>query len=250
MEIFMSLFVISDLHLSTDAKTNKSMEVFGSGWKNYIQRIEKNWRLVVENKDSVIIPGDISWAMNLDGAYSDMKFIDSLPGHKYLGKGNHDFWWATASKMKSFFEKNNFNTLSVLYNNAYIIENTVVCGTRGWFPDEDQQTSVNNADYGKIIIRETGRLKLSLDAASDLQKKHLSEHGEKLPILVFMHFPPVWNGHAIDEFVEILKSYNIRHCFYGHIHNSYTAPRSFEYENITFTLTSSDHLGFLPLKIT
>lgn len=245
----MSIFVLSDLHLSTNIKTNKSMEVFGSNWQNYIQRIEKNWKAVVDEEDSVIIPGDISWALRLDEAYSDLHFIDSLPGHKYLGKGNHDFWWSTVSKLTDYFNKNKFFTLSVLYNNAYIVENAIICGTRGWFPDEDSQTSVNDPNYSKIINREINRLKISLDSAKVLYNLAKEQKDKELPIIVFMHFPPVYNNKPIDEFVEVLKSYNVSHCYYGHIHNNYTIARTFVYDSIPFTLTSSDYLGFLPMKI-
>ena len=113
----MSLFTISDLHLSTHETTNKSMEVFGKRWENYVQRLEKNWRAVVTDSDTVVIPGDISWAIDLEESLSDFLFLDSLPGQKILGKGNHDFWWSTMSKHKQFFEKHNIRTISFLYNN-------------------------------------------------------------------------------------------------------------------------------------
>ena len=100
----MSLYTISDLHLSTFSETNKSMEIFGKSWADYTQRIENNWRHLIDDDDTVIIPGDISWALSLEEAESDMKFIDSLPGKKILGKGNHDFWWSTMKKHNAFFE--------------------------------------------------------------------------------------------------------------------------------------------------
>ena len=101
----MALYAISDLHLCTNDVSNKSMEVFGGAWTDYIMRIEQNWRRLVTNEDTVVIPGDISWALSLDDALSDLKFIDALPGKKILGKGNHDFWWATMRKHEQFFEK-------------------------------------------------------------------------------------------------------------------------------------------------
>ena len=245
----MSLFVIADLHLSTDSATNKSMEVFGSRWTDYMSKIKKNWNSIITENDTVVIPGDISWALKLEEATSDLSYIQKLNGKKYLGKGNHDFWWTTNKKMNEFFEKSGYDTISVLHNNAFIIEGAVICGTRGWFPDESQQTAVNNADYDKIINREVGRLKISLSEAKKLQDKHKDETGETLPIYVFLHFPPVRGDYCIKELVDVLNQYEIKNVYYGHIHNSYDTPKSFIFENIKFTIVSSDFLNFYPLKI-
>ena len=181
----MSLFVISDLHLSTGEKTNKSMEVFGSRWAGYVNKLEKNWRAVITDNDDVVVAGDISWALKLEEAESDLKFLDSLPGTKYIGKGNHDFWWSTASKMQAIFDKLDIKTIKPLYNNAYVLEKFIICGSRGWFTDKAQQNVVGEVDYAKIVNREVVRLKLSLD-----QGVKLSEESG-LPLLVFLHFPPV-----------------------------------------------------------
>lgn len=248
-EVRMSLFVLSDLHLSTDANTNKSMEVFGYRWKDYMEKIKKNWNAVVMENDTVIIPGDISWGMSLDGALADLRYVHSLNGKKLLGKGNHDFWWSTAKKMTDFFELHSLTSLSILHNNAYIVEDRIICGTRGWFPDESKQTPVNNADYSKILNREAMRLAMSLDAAVSLRQKHISECGSELPILVFLHFPPVWGDYVMRELVDTLHKYGITECYYGHIHNTYSIPAAFEFEGIRFTITSSDFLSFYPLKI-
>ena len=246
----MSLYVISDLHLSTDDTTNKSMEKFGARWQDYINKIKKNWNSIVEPDDTVIIPGDISWATKLEEACADLSFLNSLNGKKLLGKGNHDFWWSTATKLYAYFKENSFDTLSILYNNAYIIEDKIICGTRGWFPEQSRQITANDdTDYQKIVNREAMRLRLSLDMAQNLQKKHFDEFGVKLPILVFLHFPPVWCGVVMDDYIQILKEFDIKRCYFGHIHSSYSHPSSFLYENIKFTLTSSDFLSFYPLKI-
>ncbi len=245
----MSLFVIADLHLSTDAATNKSMEVFGARWTDYMSKIEKNWNSIINENDTVVIPGDISWALKLEDAISDLSYIDKLHGKKLLGRGNHDFWWSTNKKMTDFFKASGFTTLEILHNNAYIVEDCIVCGTRGWFPDESQQTAVNNADYDKIINREVGRLKLSLDAAKKLQAEHFETSGKALPILVFLHFPPVRAEYCIREIIDVLHNYEIENVYYGHIHQSYDIPRTQIFENIKFTIISSDYLNFYPLKI-
>lgn len=245
----MAIFVLSDLHLSTDREKNKSMEVFGDRWQDYMSKIKKNWNAVVGENDTVVIPGDISWATRLEESKSDLSFLDSLNGTKLLGKGNHDFWWATASKMYAFFGENGFETLKILYNNAYVVEDRIICGTRGWFPDESKQVTVGDVDYEKIVNREVGRLKLSLDCAAALQKEELEKKGTELPIEVFLHFPPIWSDFSMTEMIDLVKQYSVKRVYFGHIHAAYSVPRSFEYENITFILTSSDFLNFYPLKI-
>ena len=244
----MAIFVLSDLHLSTDASTNKSMEVFGARWQDYISKIEKNWNAVVGENDTVIIPGDISWATRLEEAESDLRFLDSLKGKKLIGKGNHDFWWTTASKMKAFFEEKKINSISILYNNAYIVEDRVICGTRGWFPDEGRQVTVGDVDHAKILNRELTRLRLSLDSAVALKNTAEAE-GKVLPITVFLHFPPVWADFAMNEIVDIMLEYNLGECYFGHIHGAYNQQSKFEYKGIKMTLCSSDQLNFYPLKI-
>ena len=245
----MAIFVLSDLHLSTGMHENKSMEVFGDRWQDYMTKIKRNWNAVVDENDTVVIPGDISWATRLEESQSDLSFLNSLNGQKLLGKGNHDFWWATASKMNKFFEQNGFSTLKILYNNAYVVEDRIICGTRGWFPDESKQVTVGEVDYQKIVNRELGRLKLSLDSAMSLKKSELEQSGRDLPIQVFLHFPPVWSDFCMTEIIEALREYGVTQVFFGHIHAAYSIPRCFEHENITFTLTSSDFLNFYPLKI-
>ncbi len=236
----MSVFAISDLHLSTLESTNKSMEVFGKRWDGYISRIENNWKRLVSDSDTVIIPGDISWALSLDEAASDLKFLDSLPGKKILGKGNHDFWWATMRKHNSFFEKLGITTISFLHNNAYALDNCIIAGTRGWYLEEDAKNAPDNADFEKLINRESLRLKTSLKAASVLSAEQEKE------IIAFMHFPPFWNEKESAELINLLLEYEVREVYFGHIHGNYNVPPVFEYKGINMRLISADYLGFIP----
>ena len=240
----MSLYVISDLHLSTNETTNKSMEKFGTKWRDYHKKLEKNFRAIINDDDTVIIPGDISWAMTLEEARQDFKFLDSLPGKKIIGKGNHDFWWSTATKINQFFEENNITSISLLHNNAYLIDDTIICGSRGWFYDEKQQKTVGEVDYEKIVAREAQRLEISINAAMKLK-----EESPELPILVFLHFPPVYADCVCDKILDVLKKYEIKDCFYGHIHNNYSIPREFEYDGISFTMVAADYLNFSKMPI-
>ncbi len=236
----MSVFTISDLHLSTLADTDKSMEVFGTRWNDYIKRIEKNWRRLVRDSDTVIIPGDISWALSLDEALSDLKFIDSLPGKKILGKGNHDFWWSTMRKHEIFFEKHGIKSISFLFNNAYDLGQIIAAGTRGWYYDEYATNAPDGVDFKKIVARESGRLRTSLDAAVKLKGDSDKE------IVVFTHFPPFWNETAAEETIEILINYGIKRVYFGHIHGNYTAPQRTVYKGIEMFLVSADFMEFIP----
>ncbi len=240
----MSIFTIGDLHLSTNSRTDKSMEVFGRRWLGYVDKLHANWEAVVTPKDTVVIPGDISWAMQLDEALPDFRFLDALPGQKLIGKGNHDFWWNTAAKMSRFFAENDISTVRILNNNAYRVENHIVCGTRGWFLDEKQQVAVGDVEYEKIVNREVIRLKLSLDEAMRL--RHLAEIEDRviLPISVFLHFPPVWMDFVCRPIVDVLHEYGDPDCYFGHIHGAYHIPTHNNFEGISMRLIASDALDF------
>ena len=171
----MSLYTMADLHLSTFDKTNKSMEVFGKSWADYMLRIENNWRRIIDDDDTVIIPGDVSWALSLEEAESDFKYLDSLPGKKIIGKGNHDFWWSTMRKHQAFFDKHGITSISFLFNNAHETEEYIIAGTRGWYNDEDAVNAPDNADFEKLSNRENLRLKASLTEAAKLKEKNGKE---------------------------------------------------------------------------
>lgn len=236
----MAIFAIADLHLAGQEGSKKSMEVFGHRWIGGVDKLIKNWNAIISPSDSVILPGDISWAMTLDEATDDFALLNSLPGTKYIGKGNHDFWWATASKMYKHFEANRFDTLKILYNNSFTIENACICGSRGWFAEESNQKTVGDVSWLKIVERETLRLKMSLESAPS------DSSAEKI---VFLHFPPVWNGAVCSDIIELLHSHNVRRCYYGHIHGVYSIDVNFVHEGIRFELISADFLDFCPKKL-
>ena len=164
-----------------------------------------------------------------------------MPGKKILMKGNHDFWWSTSKKMRRFFEENQLDTLSVLYNGAIEVENYILAGSRGWCVDKSTQPQGSvNADYDKVVNRERIRLRMSLDEAKKLQEISNKE------ILVFFHFPPVWSDFVCEELISILKEYGISRVYFGHIHGVYNISSLFEYEGIQFKMISADFIDFLP----
>ncbi len=238
----MSLFVIADLHLSSDGA--KSMEVFGARWFDYMNRLKVNWNRVVTPDDTVVIPGDISWGLKPEDAVADLKFLDALNGQKLIGKGNHDFWWSTATKFCSLMNANDIQSIKMLYNNAVLREGAVLCGTRGWFVEEKQQNTVGEVNYARIVNREVIRLRISLDAAKALQDEH-----PEAPLLVFLHFPPVWGDFVCREILDVLHEYGVKDCYFGHLHGVYHQPRSFVFEEIRFSLIAADALDFTPFPI-
>ena len=228
----MSVFVIADLHLSLGS--NKPMDVF-HGWSDYVERLRKNWDNLVKPEDIVVIAGDISWAMKLEETYNDFKFINERPGKKLFMKGNHDYWWTTKNKMENYLKTNGFDTIEIIHNSAYIHNDMGICGTRGWM-----YNSVSDEDK-KIILREVQRLKVSLSAAVN----------EGARPIAFLHYPPVYGDFISEEIMAVLKEFNVKDCYYGHIHNSAAAKKAVigEFDGIRMHLISCDTIGFSPVLV-
>ncbi len=242
----MALFVMGDTHLSLS--TEKPMDIFGPRWAGYTEKIENEWRHVVSENDTVVIAGDISWAMTLAEAKADFDFIEALPGQKIILKGNHDYWWQTMAKLEAFTEENGYKTIRFLHNNAFAVEDFIVCGSRGWYSD-DNNNAPDGADAEKIIAREVIRLSLSLDAGRALRDRIKEEEGRECEVLAFLHFPPIFKGYMCDEIIAELYKKEVERCYFGHIHSNYSAPQRMEYADIGFYLISADYLGFRPYKI-
>ena len=194
----MALFVLGDPHLSLGA--SKPMDIF-PGWNDYVERLEKNWRKLIQPEDTIVLAGDISWAMRLTDTRKDFAFLQQLPGQKIIMKGNHDYWWSTANKMNAYLKAEGFDTLHILHNNSYSVEGYAICGTRGW-PFDDVA-----AQGEKLMAREAGRLRMSLQAAGGTPRK-----------IAFLHYPPVYPGASAKELVDVLQEFGETECYYGHLH--------------------------------
>ncbi|MBO5126222.1 MAG: metallophosphoesterase [Clostridia bacterium] len=238
----MAVWTIADLHLAHTV--NKPMNKFGRRWTGHTEKIESRWRALVENGDTVIVPGDISWGMTLDEARDDLAFIDRLPGKKLLSRGNHDYWWASFAKMHALCEAEGFTTLEFMQNSAHPVENLILAGSRGWYIEQRLQNTPMPTDYEKIVARECLRLGMSLDEADKLKTANPDAE-----TVVFLHFPPVFGDFICEPLVEVLKSRGIRDCYFGHIHGVYNVPGNFEYEGIRMHLISADFLDFYPVKV-
>lgn len=237
----MALYALADTHLC--AAVPKPMDIFGARWNGHTEKIRRRWSALVTDSDTVVIPGDFSWAMTLAEATEDFRFIDSLPGRKLISKGNHDYWWTTISKMKRHLEGIGVSSVDFLYNNAFLTDNVVVCGSRGWFLEAKQQADVFDTDYTKVVNRECERLALSLDEGERLKG------GRDIPTVVFLHFPPVYGSFVCRPIVDLLLERGVRRVFYGHIHSNYLVPHTVEFEGLRLSIISADYLDFTPLRV-
>lgn len=235
----MALYTIGDLHLSETSQ--KPMDVFGGVWKDYRRKIIEAFHRIVGPDDVTVLCGDLSWALDLEGALEDLRLIDSFPGKKILLKGNHDLWWQTVTKMNKFFENNRIQTLSFLHNNCIFYRETALCGTRGWFYDPTDPAAGDE----KVFRRELIRLEASLSAAE--QQKPGWEK------FCFLHYPPILAGgrpYEVREITALLRRYGVSRCYYGHLHGeSLRAAFSGERDGIRYQVVSADHLRFQPLLV-
>lgn len=234
----MSIYVIADLHLSFEKE--KPMSIFGDNWENHANKIKNNWKNKVTNNDYVILPGDFSWAMHLKETYKDFQYLNELPGKKILLKGNHDYWWTTLKNMREFVKENNFENIDFLYNNSYLVEDKIIVGTRGW-------NILDTDNSKKMIKRECNRLELSL-------KDGIEKYGNQREIIAFMHYPPVTqsllSNNGGSEFIDLMKKYNIKRCYYGHLHGqAHKDAIEGNVEGIELKLISADYLDFDLLKL-
>ena len=230
----MSIYAIGDLHLSF--ANPKPMNIFGNNWNNHEEKIKLDWISKVKEEDTVVLPGDFSWAMNLKDTKKDFEYINNLPGRKIMSKGNHEYWWTTVTNIKKFLKENNFSNIDFLYNNSIEVEDKLICGTRGWNLNLESETS------NKIITREEIRLENSIQ---DAINKNLDKE-----IIVFMHYPPIIKQNLNTGFFKILKKYNIKRCYYAHLHgNSIKEALNGVYDGIEFKLVSADGLDFKLLKV-
>lgn len=227
----MSLYAIADLHLSLSV--NKPMNIFG-GWDNYVERLTENWNKTVTSEDTVVIPGDISWGMDLDEARADLSYVNDLKGTKIISKGNHDYWWTTMSKLNRFIDENGFDTIKFLHNNHYAYGKYGICGTRGWINETEVPADA------KVLAREAQRLEVSVQSAVK----------DGLEPIVFLHYPPVYGNECNYDILDVLFKYNIKECYYGHLHGrSHKNAVCGERDGINFHLIASDFVQFCPILV-
>ncbi len=225
------LYAIGDLHLSFEA--NKPMDVFGKRWVGYVEKLRRGLS-VLGPEDTTVLLGDLSWSMDLEHAVADFGFISAIPGRKIILKGNHDYWWTTAAKFYRFCQEHDYKDMWVLNNNCYSYDGIAICGTRGWFYEEDRQGTHDE----KVFRRELIRLETSLQAAGEAEK------------LCFLHYPPVYRGYLCRPILDLLHQYGVKRCFYGHLHSeSHALAVTGDFEGIDFRLVSADYTDFYPVPV-
>ena len=228
----MALYAIGDIHLSLG--TDKPMDVFGGGWNNYIEKIKAGFS-ILKPDDVCVLCGDTSWGITFEESLEDFRFINELPGKKIIIKGNHDYWWTTVTKMNAFFHENGIENIDILNNNCFFYEDAAICGTRGWMTEGEVDTEHN----AKIMAREAGRLRASLQAAGDVEKK-----------LCFLHYPPRFNSLVCADIVKAMQDYGVRYCWYGHVHGAgHRLAIRGDVDGIIYEMISADFVDFTPQRI-
>lgn len=227
----MALYAIGDLHLSLG--TDKPMDVFGGKWEGYVEKLRQGLSCI-KQEDTTVLLGDLSWGLDLNSALEDFRFISAIPGRKIILKGNHDYWWSTAAKFNKFCQEQGFENLHVLNNNCFFYGDVAICGTRGWFFEEDKQGTHDE----KVFRRELGRLETSLKAAGEREK------------FCFLHYPPRYRGYTCPEIIALLSRYNVQKCFYGHLHSdSHKLALEGSLEGVEYRLVAADFVDFSPIRV-
>ena len=227
----MALYAIGALHLCLGAP--KPMDIFGGAWVGYMDKLKEGMGVITED-DTTVLLGDLSWSLDLPNARADFAWINEIPGRKIILKGNHDYWWSTAAKFQKFCEENGFCEMHLLNNNCYEYGDIAICGTRGWFFEEERSGQHDE----KVFKRELIRLEASLRAAGEKQK------------FVFLHYPPKYKGYECPEIIQLLKDYDVRRCFYGHLHGgSHKLAMEGQWDGVDYRLVAADYIGFRPIKV-
>ena len=227
----MALFAIGDLHLSLGA--DKPMDVFGGAWDGYVDKLCAGLS-IIGPEDTTVLCGDLSWGMDLEAALPDFRFISAIPGRKILLKGNHDYWWSTAKKFYAFCRQYELENMELLHNCCFFYGDLAICGTRGWFYEEDKDGEHDE----KVFRRELGRLETSLKAAGEVEK------------YCFLHYPPRYRGYECPELIALMERYGVRQCCYGHLHGgSHKLAVQGLHGGVDYRMVSADYLGFRPLRL-
>lgn len=227
----MALYAIGDLHLCLGAQ--KPMDIFGGNWIGYMEKLKAGMSQI-RPEDTTVLLGDLSWSLDLQNAAADFSWINEIPGRKIILKGNHDYWWSTAAKFYRFCEERGFQNQYILNNNHYEYDGYAICGTRGWFFEEERSGQHDE----KVFRRELLRLETSLKSAG------------KLPKLVFLHYPPRYKGYECKEILQLLEKYEVRRCFYGHLHGaSHKLAMQGLWDGVEYRLVSADFIDFQPVRV-
>ncbi len=229
----MRVYAISDLHLS--GGSDKPMSVFGAHWERHFERISEDWLGKVSAEDIVLLPGDLSWAMRLEDALSDIAAVAQLPGRKVLTRGNHDYWWDSIGRVRDALPEGMY----AIQNDALSLDGVTLCGTRGWTLPCAEWTAGDE----RIYLRELKRLNMSLEAAKRLG-------GQDGALICMLHYPPLTEAERDTEVTRMLEAYGVRCAVYGHLHGT-ALKGAFrgEHHGIAYHQVSCDGTGFQLVRV-
>lgn len=210
------------------------MDIFG--WHKHYNDVRDHWLSLIGEDDTVLIPGDISWALKLEDALNDFHWLHQLPGNKVLSPGNHEYYVHSKKKVRDALPPK----MTWLDADITVVENYVIAATRGWSLPGDNGFTEN--EDRKIYERQAGRLRMALEAA---QKEY-----PDLEKIVMLHFPPVTKTAKESKFFELLKEYKVACCVYGHLHGKAHADAiQGVVDGVELYLVACDAIQFSPVKI-
>lgn len=232
----MNVHAIADFHLP--GGTGKTMDRFGPAWTGHVEKLERHWREVVAADDLVLMPGDFSWGMRLADVMPELDWLGTLPGHKVLLRGNHDYWWPSISRLRAALP----DSVSAVQNDALRFGELAVCGSRGWVVPGSPPWGTEGGGEGdeRIYRRELERLRLSLDAARQLGAARTA---------LMLHYPPTGPGGERSGFTDLIEAYRPDVVVYGHLHGVPVTRSLREWRGIPCHLVAADALGFRPLTL-
>jgi predicted phosphohydrolase len=231
------------------------MDVFGPEWAGHPEIMAERWRERVAASDLVLLPGDISWAMRLDGALPDLEFLAALPGQKVLIRGNHDYWWAGPSKIRACLPP----SVHIIQNDSLDLDGVAVGGSRLWDDPQIRGHSLKVRSPGrkididmaaprppeeneKIFQRELIRLQLSLSTMNPVARLKIA----------MVHYPPVGPDLSDSRAAEVIEASGATLCVFGHLHALVPMQEKPLYgarNGVTYALTSCDYLDFTPIEL-
>lgn len=245
----MSIWAIGDLHLSFGCP-DKEMGVFGPEWNLHHEKIQLSWDSVVTDNDLVLIPGDISWGMKPDQARPDLEWISKRPGTKVMIRGNHDYWWGTASQVRKILPP----SIHIISSDSFFWNGVAIAGARLWDSKEyafgqyidykekgtEKKAEPSEEETEKIFCRELLRLDASMKAMNpDADLK-----------IVMTHYPPISADLKNSTASAMFEQAGIHHVVFGHLHSLKANQNLFGTKaGIQYHLASCDSLGFSLLKI-
>lgn len=226
----MNIYAVSDLHLSIN--NPKPMDIFGAVWDNYLDDIERSLDCV-GNDDLVLLAGDLSWAMTLDGAVADLEYIGRYNGKKVITRGNHDYWWKSISAVRAALPPDVY----AIQNDCMRFDDVIVCGSRGWSVDD------RSDDGKKLYARELIRIEMSLAAMQKIRT-------DKDKVVFMLHYPPFNVRFENTPVTDLFEKYGVNAVVYGHLHGKNCYAKKFLLKNgVKYYLTSCDQVGNAAVKV-